>query len=32
MIDVIRYSDLEKETWDQFNRSAKNSLFMFDRD
>ncbi len=32
MIEVKRYTDKDKAVWDQFNRAAKNRLFMFDRD
>lgn len=31
-MEIKRYSDQDKGVWDQFNKSAKNSLFMFDRD
>lgn len=31
MISVKRYTDEDKEAWNQFNRTSKNSLFMFDR-
>ncbi len=31
MIKINRYSDNEKETWNQFNRTSKNPMFMFDR-
>lgn len=32
MITVERYTKKEKDNWNTFNRSAKNPLFMFDRD
>lgn len=32
MIEIKRYSEQYKDVWNQFNQSAKNSLFMFDRD
>lgn len=32
MIEIRRYSDSDKETWNRFNKSSKNSIFMFDRD
>ena len=32
MINIIRYTSQYKSDWNAFNKSAKNSLFMFDRD
>lgn len=32
MIGIKRYSDEDKITWNIFNRTSKNYLFMFDRD
>jgi len=29
---MVRYSSDKKQIWNDFNRSAKNPLFMFDRD
>ena len=31
MIKVNRYSDEDKEIWNEFNKKSKNYLFMFDR-
>lgn len=31
MISVVRYTETEKALWNQFNATAKNPLFMFDR-
>lgn len=31
MITVVRYTEAEKERWNQFNASAQKPLFMFDR-
>lgn len=31
MISIKRYSEENKDTWNKFNKEAKNSLFMFDR-
>lgn len=31
MISVVRYTESQKDLWNQFNASAKNPLFMFDR-
>ena len=31
MIELKRYKDEDKETWNSFNRLSKNHLFMFDR-
>lgn len=32
MVYIKRYTDSDREIWNLFNRDAKNSLFMFDRD
>ena len=32
MMTIKRYSDNDKELWNQFNSKCKNSMFMFDRD
>ena len=31
MIEIKRYSDKDKDIWNEFNKNSKNSLFMFDR-
>ena len=31
MISAVRYTEAEKDLWNQFNATAKNPLFMFDR-
>ena len=31
MMTVRRYRDQDRDVWDQFNREARNGLFMFDR-
>ncbi len=31
MIEIKKYTEQDKEVWDKFNQSSKNSLFMFDR-
>lgn len=31
MITVRRYCDNDKDSWNEFNKNSKNSLFMFDR-
>ena len=31
MISICRYEAKKKEEWNDFNKTSKNSLFMFDR-
>ncbi len=31
MIEIKKYSDKDKQLWNEFNKNSKNSLFMFDR-